>query len=576
MSETDLILLHAPSVYDFREEPVLYGPVSDMIPSTQIFEMYPIGFMTILEYLQRHGHSVRIINVALKMLRSRRFDPEKLIRSLRPAAFGLDLHWLVHAHGSLELAEIVKRHHPNIPVIFGGLSASYYHEELIRYPQVDYVIRGDSAEEPLRQLLSAIKERTTPREVPNLTWKDGSGVHVNDLSHVPTDLDGTSFDYLNVVRSSIRHLDIFGHVPFKKWFSYPIVAALPCRGCAMNCTVCGGSASAYRRICGRTQTAHRSPDVVARDIGSVSRYMKAPVIIIGGVLQAGSEYVRTLLRGLRKENVRNHVAFEFLSPPAAETLEMIADAVPNFNIQISPESHDEKIRRAFGRAYTNESLERSIADALKLGCRRIDVFFMLGIPEQTPQSARETIRYCRELLERYGRDDHAGRIHPYISPLAPFLDPGSRAFEEPERYGYRLFHRTLEEHRRALLGPSWKYTLNYETKWMSRDELVDITYETALALNRLKLEHGLLRRKEAGRIAARIAREREIVCGIDRIRAIRDERLRRKRLRELIRPFDAIGPSTICKRDEMNWPAGLIRFHPLRLIRRALAANRKG
>ena len=27
---------------------------------------------------------------------------------------------------------------------------------------------------------------------------------------------------------------------------------------------------------------------------------------------------------------------------------------------------------------------------------------------------------------------------PFISPLAPFLDPGSRAFEEPERYGYRL------------------------------------------------------------------------------------------------------------------------------------------
>ena len=48
---------------------------------------------------------------------------------------------------------MVKRHHPDTPIIFGGFSSTYFHEELIRYPFVDYVIRGDSAEEPLRQLM---------------------------------------------------------------------------------------------------------------------------------------------------------------------------------------------------------------------------------------------------------------------------------------------------------------------------------------------------------------------------------------------------------------------------------------
>ena len=80
MFHADLILLHAPSVYDFRKKPIFYGPVSDVIPSTQVFEMYPVGFMTLQAHLQRHGHSVRIINIALKMLRSRRFDAEKELR----------------------------------------------------------------------------------------------------------------------------------------------------------------------------------------------------------------------------------------------------------------------------------------------------------------------------------------------------------------------------------------------------------------------------------------------------------------------------------------------------------------
>lgn len=568
MPHTDLILLHAPSVYDFRKKAILYGPVSDVVPSSQIFEMYPIGFLTLLEYLQRHGHSVRIINVALRMLKNRRFDAEKLIRSLEPAAFGLDLHWLVHAQGSLELADIIKKHHPDIPVIFGGLSASYYHDELIRYPQVDYVVRGDSAEEPLRRLISAIKENRPPEDVPNLTWKEGGRVRINESSHVPPHMDGIAFDYRKVMRSTARHLDFSGHLPFRGWLDYPIVAALSCRGCVHNCVTCGGSASAYERTCGRKSPAYRSPDLLTRDIGLAARHIRAPVIVLGDILQAGEEYARQFLKALRAEHVRNHVALEFFSPPPRQVLEAAADAIPNFNIQISPESHDEKIRRRFGRPYANASLERMVKDALELGCRRIDVFFMIGLPGQTPGSVADTVGYCAELLERHGPD-----VHPYISPLAPFLDPGSRAFENPEKHGYRLFARTLEDHRRALLSPSWKYTLNYETKWMSRDELVSATYEAALALNKLKAEYGLLRPTAAGRICKRIEREQQLMHGIDKICSTEDEPTREKSIRKLMGRFVCVGPSTICDEDEMKWPKKFFPFNPLRLIQGALTGG---
>ena len=99
------------------------------------------------------------------------FDAEKMIAKLKPQAFGIDLHWLPHTHGSLEVATLSKKHHPEIPVIFGGYSSSYFHEELIRYPQVDFVLRGDSTEELLRQLFLSLREKRPPTEVPNLTWK---------------------------------------------------------------------------------------------------------------------------------------------------------------------------------------------------------------------------------------------------------------------------------------------------------------------------------------------------------------------------------------------------------------------
>ena len=61
--EPDLLLLHAPSVYDFRERAILYGPVSDMVPSSTVFEMYPLGFLTIASYLHDRG----LLRVALRV-----------------------------------------------------------------------------------------------------------------------------------------------------------------------------------------------------------------------------------------------------------------------------------------------------------------------------------------------------------------------------------------------------------------------------------------------------------------------------------------------------------------------------
>src|SRR4030042_163784 len=174
MSTIDLILLHPPTLYDFRNRPGIHGPISDVVPSTPIFEMYPIGFASLSEYLERHGLKVRIINVAMKMLKDEKFDVERLILKNKPVAFGIDLHWMAHVQGALSIAEIIKRFHPETPVILGGLSATYYHEEILRqYPFIDFVVRGDSTEKPLFQLIQAIKEKGDFQNIPNLTYRDG-------------------------------------------------------------------------------------------------------------------------------------------------------------------------------------------------------------------------------------------------------------------------------------------------------------------------------------------------------------------------------------------------------------------
>lgn len=92
MKSIDLLLLHAPSVYDFRQQSIMYGPVSDLIPSSPVFEMYPLGFITMASYLMERGLNVRIVNLALRMINDPNFDVASFLKTLDPRAVGIDLH----------------------------------------------------------------------------------------------------------------------------------------------------------------------------------------------------------------------------------------------------------------------------------------------------------------------------------------------------------------------------------------------------------------------------------------------------------------------------------------------------
>jgi len=556
----DLVLLHSPSVYDFRQKTILYGPVSDLIPPSPVFEMYPVGFTSIAEYLEGAGYQVRIVNLAVRMLNDRKFDAEAVIRRLRSPVFGIDLHWLVHAHGAIEVAKLVKRCHPEAKVILGGFSASYYYQELLQYPEIDYVLRGDSTEEPFRQLMDCIVNRRRPEAVPNLVWRDSQGrTRENPFCYIPTDLSNVGVSgYNNVIRSVIRHRDLASHIPFKGWLRYPITAVLTCRGCTQNCVVCGGSASAFRRFYNREKTGFRSPESVAQAVKQIGHFSSGPIFILGDLRQPGDDYASEILHLLKKDRVKNQLIFELFSPASGDFLHQMSLSCPNFCLEVSPESHDAEVRRAAGKYYSNQALEQTLSDALDVGCGRLDVFFMIGLPRQTPQSVMDTVDYCDFLLHRFKGDK---RLSLFIAPLSPFLDPGSLGFEQPERYGYRILFRTLEEHRQALLSPSWKYSLNYETEWMSRQQIVDTAYEAILGLNRLKAKYGLISKQMAEAGEQRIKAASEMMNRIDDILAGSNYQAELPHLKAEV---DRINMFPVSEKTELELPIGLIKLKPWR------------
>jgi len=548
----DLVLLHPPSVYDFREKAILYGPVSDLIPSSSMFEMYPIGFTSIAEYLENAGYRVRIVNLAVRMLSDNKFDAEAMIEKLKAPVFGIDLHWLVSSHGAIEVARIVKKYHPESKVVFGGFSSTYFYKELIQYPEVDYVMRGDSTEEPLRQLMDCIKHGFEPDKVPNLVWRDAKGrVRENPFSHIPTDLSHLMVsNYADTVRSVIRYRDLASYAPFKGWKDYPITAVLTCKGCKENCVICGGSAATFRKCYGRERPVFRSPEDVVRSVKQIEKFSTGPIFILGDLLQPGGGYAEAVLRGL--EGVKNQLILELFNPAPPGFLKRVGRACPNFCLEISPESHDPVVRKASGRNYSNEDLERTIAEALEAGCGRMDVFYMIGLPKQTPQSVTETIGYCDHLFQRFKGDR---RLFLFIAPISPFLDPGSLGFEQPKRYGYNVLFKTLEEHRQALVAPNWRDSLNYETRWMSRQQVLESAYEAIAGLNGLKAKYGIIPQEMAEFGEKRIKAARAMAQRIDGVMAGENAEAELARLKPEI---DEINAFPVVERQQLELMRGRV------------------
>ena len=371
------------------------------------FEVEPIGFTSLHNYLRKKGFEVQEENLALRMLLEQGFDVEAHIKSTSPKLFGIDLHWLVHAYGSLEIAKVCKKYHPETPVVFGGLTASRFHRELIEvFPQVDYVVRGDG-ERPLLELLEHLSGRRSVREVANLCWREDGVYKENPLQFVIEDL--TVLDYTSSLYDEVADPTVD---PYKK-ISRAIVPLV--RGCAFNCATCGGSSHAYSNLCGRQGVSIRSPKAVVDDLLQIQRKCRLRegehVFLVGDPRLGGERYWRELFRSI--QHIDLPIKIELFYPASTEFLETALRSMPRSIFQISPDSADEILRRGQGRTYTNTALQKTVEDCIGLG-GSVEVFFMLGLPYETRQTAMATLDFLEAMVQ-----EHARHVGP---------NPGQRQF----------------------------------------------------------------------------------------------------------------------------------------------------
>jgi radical SAM superfamily enzyme YgiQ (UPF0313 family) len=408
----------------------------------------PVGIIALANLLQQEGLRVKGINYPAELRRDRGFKLKPWIQAQKGVRLAMvDLHWYEHAYGAISVARACRQALPGARVLLGGITASLYATEILRFfPEVDFVIRGD-AEEPLRALATRLfsipgyragqRQGLDLSSIPNLSYRSGDQVVENDLSYraTPADLDALNFVDLDF----LEHADWYGALQFEPttltlsqadprghWLSLG-------RGCRFDCSFCGGGQASHRTFAGRESMTLRSVEKAAQDIQRLQEKGIDQVSLALDPATLGPKYWEPLFAQLRSRGVRIGIYNEHFQLPPREFVEdfvRTAD-ISCSELALSVLSGSEKVRRLNGKFYSDQQLNRTLS-LLKQHQVPLYIYFSLNLPGEDERAFRKTLEMARRI----------GRYYPphllKMINMMHTLDPCSPMSRDPGRFSIQV------------------------------------------------------------------------------------------------------------------------------------------
>ena len=352
------------------------------------------------------------------------------------------------------------------PSSWGGFTASLFAQEILRdYPFVDFVIRGD-AEIPLLQLVRHFESDKIYDEVPNLAYRNDSGVVLNPIAYVADGamLDSICFtnftlmkDYPCFVKSFSRYMHMPGlSEPFQTLLfgwrrGYQVYVG---RGCVHSCSYCGGSYAAHALIAGRNCVALRSVDSIVSSIRDLARFGfdSACLALDSFPLADADDYYGAIFEKLKRLNITLDIEVERYFLPSARFLQSFRGLPGNGSfITLSPHTQNERLRQKNGLyRYSNQEIENCLDLMERQGVNSL-LCFTCGLPFETREDLEDMAAYQRHLREGYKR------MRFKTSMIE--IEPGSGMSRNPAIYGLALERTSFADYYRYHSQPARNHWL---------------------------------------------------------------------------------------------------------------------
>jgi hypothetical protein len=151
---------------------------------------------------------------------------------------------------------------------------------------------------------------------------------------------------------------------------------------------------------------------------------------------------------------------------------------------------------------------------------------MIGLAAETRDSISMTYELCDQLLQLRQLNT------PILvgGTLMLLLDPGSLAFDFPEKYGYQLLFKTFNDYYTALSTPFWTQWISYQTKFLEHKDLIELWLQFWDRRITIYETYGLLHPAIGENERSKIRRERMLLEEFKYIANERNEHLKKQQL----------------------------------------------
>jgi anaerobic magnesium-protoporphyrin IX monomethyl ester cyclase len=335
-------------------------------------------------------------------------DIQKRIEAFRPDVVATTSFTasIVHA---IKLCGLVKEIDPHIVTVIGNVHATFSYDEMLTHDhdKIDFVVRGEG-EVTLPELLTCLNSSDDPAKVPGLAfWQDG-GVQVTAKRPYIQNLDAlpTAWDLVEWPIYSYRA---------KNNARLAIVSSS--RGCQQKCSFCS-----QQLFWAQTWRA-RSPENVVAELELLSQRHGVEVAMLADEIPTfdRERWVRILDLMIERQ-----VPVKLLMETRVDDILRDADIMDKYrlagveHIYVGVEAGKQATLDLFKKETKVEQSKQAI-DLINNADIVSETSFVLGMPDDTPESISETV----ELAKHYNPDmGFFLAIAPWpYSDLYPELEP---------------------------------------------------------------------------------------------------------------------------------------------------------
>lgn len=366
----------------------------------------PLGLAYIASYLEKKGVGVLMLDLQVEQISPMQL--QSYLKEVKPDFIGIGS-TTVEIDAALNIAKLAKEVFPQAKTVLGGVHPSIMADDVLSYPAVDFVIRGEG-EETLYELVSSFQNVSN---ILGLSYKENGNLRHNPARAVIEDLDTMPLPAYHLLPMD-KYRPSLGN--YKR---LPATSMIATRGCPGRCTFC------YTGISGK-KTRVRSAKNLLDEIKLLQKdYKIKEISFYDDTFTAFKENVRELCERIIRE--KNDITWSCMSRVdfVDEEILRLMKRAGCHQIGYGVESASSEILKNIRKPIPIELTRKKIKLTKDAG---IDVraMFMLGNPGETEETLKETINFAIEL-----NPDLA--IFNIVTPF-----PGTEMYAWAKENGYLL------------------------------------------------------------------------------------------------------------------------------------------